>query len=51
MLFFIAKEEIAMASSEQEKERTRKAGEERGPNVTIPKMTEDTGQIFRALHR
>lgn len=39
-----------MASSEQEKQRTRKAGEERGPNGAIPKMTEDTGPIFRALH-
>lgn len=37
MLFFIAKEKLAVASSEREKQQTRKAREERETNVTIPK--------------
>lgn len=47
-MFFTAKEEFAEASGEQE--RTRKAKEERGPNVTVSKITQDMGRIFRALH-
>lgn len=47
MLFFTAKEEFAMASSDEKK---KKRQERKGKHVTIPQMTEDTGQIFRALY-
>ena len=45
MLFFTAKEEFAMASNGEEKQRARKAGEEKGPDVTVPTMAEDTGPL------
>lgn len=47
MLFFTAREEFAMASSDKKNSEQEKQ-ERKGKH--IPQMTEDTGQIFRALH-